>query len=44
MTLLAFAGTGTSWLSPVGLVRATRAAARLLPDAVVVTVPLAVAR
>jgi sulfate adenylyltransferase len=41
VTLLALTGTGTPWLSPVGLVRATRAAARLLPDAVVVTVPLA---
>jgi sulfate adenylyltransferase len=41
LTLLAFAGTGTSWLSPVALVRATRAAAELLPDAVVVTVPVA---
>jgi len=41
VTLLALAGTGTPWLSPVGLVRATRTAAALLPDAVVVTVPLA---
>jgi sulfate adenylyltransferase len=41
VTLLALVGTGTPWLSPVGLVRATRAAARLLPDAVVVTAPLA---
>ncbi len=41
VTLLALTGTGTPWLSPVGLVRATRAAAALLPDAVVVTVPLA---
>lgn len=41
VTLLTLTGTGTPWLSPVGLVRATRAAARLLPDAVVVTVPLA---
>ena len=40
VTLLALTGTGTPWLSPVGLVRATRAAAALLPDAVVVTVPL----
>lgn len=40
VALLAFTGTGTSWLSPVGLVRATRAAAALLPDAVVVTAPL----
>ena len=38
VTLLALNGTGTPWLSPVGLVRAARAAARLLPDAVVVTV------
>jgi sulfate adenylyltransferase len=41
VTLLTLIGTGTPWLSPVGLVRATRAAAALLPDAVVVTVPLA---
>jgi sulfate adenylyltransferase len=41
LTLLALIGTGTPWLSPVGLVRATRAAVALLPDAVVVTVPLA---
>jgi sulfate adenylyltransferase len=41
VTLLAFTGAGTPWLSPVGLVRATRAAAALLPDAVVVTVPVA---
>jgi sulfate adenylyltransferase len=41
VTLLALTGTDTPWLSPVGLVRATRAAAALLPDAVVVTVPLA---
>jgi sulfate adenylyltransferase len=41
LTLLTFTGAGTPWLSPVGLVRATRAAAELLPDAVVVTVPLA---
>jgi sulfate adenylyltransferase len=40
LALLALAGTGTPWLSPVGLVRATRAAAALLPDAVVVTAPL----
>ena len=40
VTLLALIGTGTPWLSPVGLVRATRAAAGLLPDAVVVTAPL----
>jgi len=41
LALLALVGTGTPSLSPVALVRATRAAARLLPDAVVVTVPLA---
>jgi sulfate adenylyltransferase len=41
VTLLALIGTGTPWLSPVALVRATRAAGRLLPDAAVVTVPLA---
>jgi sulfate adenylyltransferase len=41
LTLLALVGSGTPWLSPVALVRATRAAAGLLPDAVVVTVPLA---
>ena len=41
LTLLALIGTGTPSLSPVGLVRATQAAAHLLPDAVVVTVPLA---
>jgi sulfate adenylyltransferase len=41
VTLLALTGTGTPWLSPVGLVRATRAAAGLLPDAVVVTLPRA---
>ncbi|MXG89912.1 adenylyl-sulfate kinase [Nocardioides flavescens] len=41
VTLLTFVGTGTSWLSPVALVRATRAAAAALTDAVVVTVPLA---
>jgi sulfate adenylyltransferase len=41
VTLLTLVGAGTPWLSPVGLVRATRAVARLLPDAVVVTVPLA---
>jgi sulfate adenylyltransferase len=40
VTLLALTGTGTPWLSPVGLVRASRAAARLLPDAVVVSVPV----
>jgi sulfate adenylyltransferase len=41
VTLLALVGTGTPWLSPVALVRAARAAARLLPDAVVTTAPLA---
>lgn len=41
LLLLALVGHGTSWLSPVGLVRATLAAADLLPDAVVVAVPLA---
>ena len=41
VTLLTLVGTGTPWLSPVALVRATRAAARLLPDAVVVTTPVA---
>ena len=41
VVLLAFAGHGTSGLSPVGLVRATLAAARELPDAHVVVVPLA---
>ncbi len=39
--LLALVGHGTSWLSPVGLLRATLAAAELLPDAEVVAVPLA---
>jgi len=41
VTLLAFTGSGTPDLSPVALVRATIAAAALLDDAVVVTVPLA---
>ena len=41
LTLLVLNGTGTPWLSPVGLVRAALAAARLLDDAVVVTAPLA---
>ncbi len=41
VVLLALAGTGTSWLSRVGLVRATLAAAAELPDASVVVVPLA---
>jgi sulfate adenylyltransferase len=40
VTLMPFTGTNTTWLSPVGLVRATRAAAALLPDAVVVPVPV----
>ncbi len=40
VVLLTYAGHGTSALSPVGLVRATLAAARLLPDASVVVVPL----
>ena len=39
--LLALVGVGTPRLSPVALLRATVAAARLLPDAVVVAVPLA---
>ena len=41
VALLALVGTGTPELSPVALIRATLAAAALLPDAVVVTVPLA---
>jgi len=41
VVLLAFAGTGTGSLSPVGLLRATLAAADSLPDAAVVAVPLA---
>ena len=41
VALLALVGTGTAVLSPVALVRATLAAAALLDDAVVVTVPLA---
>lgn len=41
VTLLALTGHGTADLTPVGLVRASLAAAALLPDAVVVTVPLA---
>jgi sulfate adenylyltransferase len=41
VVLLALVGTGTGDLSPVALTRATLAAARHLPDAVVVTVPLA---
>jgi sulfate adenylyltransferase len=41
VALLALVGAGTPALSPVALVRATLAAASLLDDAVVVTVPLA---
>jgi sulfate adenylyltransferase len=41
VALLALVGAGTPALSPVALVRATLAAATLLDDAVVVTVPLA---
>jgi sulfate adenylyltransferase len=42
VVLLALAGTGTpERLSPVALIRATLAAARLLPSAAVVAVPLA---
>ncbi|HQR28641.1 MAG TPA: adenylyl-sulfate kinase [Nocardioides sp.] len=41
VVLLALIGTGTPTLSPVGLVRATLAAAEGLPDAAVVAVPLA---
>ncbi|HXH77246.1 adenylyl-sulfate kinase [Nocardioides sp.] len=41
VVLVALAGHGTPVLSPVALVRATLAAADLLPDAVVVAVPLA---
>ena len=41
VVLLALVGAGTSELSPVALTRATLAAAGLLTDAVVVTVPLA---
>jgi len=40
VVLLALSGTGTSSLSPVALVRATLAAAAVLPDAAVVAVPL----
>lgn len=40
LMLLAFSGTGTSSLSPVGLLRATLVAAELLPDAVVVAAPV----
>ena len=39
--LLALIGPGTPELSPVGLLRATLAAAARLPDAAVVAVPLA---
>ncbi|MDF1604992.1 adenylyl-sulfate kinase [Nocardioides sp. YIM 152315] len=39
--LLALVGHGTPELSPTGLIRATLAAADLMPDAVVVAVPLA---
>ncbi len=41
VVLVALVGHGTPDLSPVGLVRATLAAAALLPDAEVVAVPLA---
>ncbi|MDN4174526.1 adenylyl-sulfate kinase [Nocardioides sp. SOB77] len=41
LVLLAYVGAGTPTLSPVGLVRASLAAAALLPDAAVVAVPLA---
>ena len=41
LVLLALVGADTPWLSPVGLIRATLAASRLLPEAVVVAVPLA---
>ena len=41
VVLLALVGRGTPSLSAVGLIRATLAAARLLPDAAVVAVPLA---
>jgi sulfate adenylyltransferase len=41
VTLLAFVGANTPDLSPVALVRASLAAAALLDDAVVVSVPLA---
>ena len=40
LLLLVLNGTGTGDLSPVAMVRATLAAAALLPDAEVVTVPL----
>jgi sulfate adenylyltransferase len=41
LTLLALVGDGTPALPSVGLLRATLAAAAMLPDAVVVAVPLA---
>ncbi|WP_435745277.1 adenylyl-sulfate kinase [Nocardioides sp. SYSU DS0663] len=41
LVLLAYVGAGTPELSPVALIRATLAAAELLPDAAVVAVPLA---
>ncbi|CAB4695507.1 MAG: adenylyl-sulfate kinase [Actinobacteria bacterium] len=41
LALLALVGTGTPELSRVALIRATLAAAQVLPDAVVVAVPLA---
>ncbi|GCD90667.1 adenylyl-sulfate kinase [Nocardioides sp. LS1] len=41
LVLLALVGAGTPALSPVALIRATLAAADLLPDAAVVAVPLA---
>jgi sulfate adenylyltransferase len=41
VVLLALVGTGTPSLSPVGLLRATLAAAEMLPEAAVVAVPLA---
>lgn len=41
VVLLALVGHGTPTLSPVGLLRATLAAAELLPEAAVVAVPLA---
>jgi sulfate adenylyltransferase len=41
IVLLALVGSGTPELSPVALIRACLAAARLLPDAEVVAVPLA---
>lgn len=41
VVLLALVGHGTPKLSPVALLRATLAAAEVLPDAVVVAVPLA---